>query len=482
MSHKESFAINPGTNIMDVLGHSGYSFNYAIADLIDNCLAAKANKIKLYIDVDQSTPFLYILDNGYGMTLDKMKEAAVIGFEDISKAREADDLGRFSTGLKSAAKSFCENLYICSRREGAIVNTIQLDFKYIKSQNKWEAFVVENDYLESLLECHGTVICCTDLTIFDKTDTSDIYTMIDDLELALSHIFGKYISSKKVEISIQLSGSVPRLIQGWNPFELPHNKSTKKVYETIIPFCKGEIQIKSYVLPVFSNLDSIDQKYINGRGLIDQQGFYIYRNDRLIYEGGWLNLPGLNLDDKSKYARIEVLIQSCLDEEFKINFSKNMLVVPLPLQKTFKDIAKKARSASRDSANYLKHPELKPALRSDDTKVWKTTHSSVGTSLQINDEHPLLVKLCQEMSPSNKNKLFKLLSKTIPIRMIQEQGMNVATYTDNEILELADNMYNNLKNKGLTLKEIKKQFTTMEPFKDYINVVIEYFEKIEEDD
>lgn len=482
MTHKESFAINPGTNIMDVLGHSGYSFNYAIADLIDNCLAAKASKIKLYIDVDQSAPYLYILDNGCGMTLNKMKEAAVIGFEDISKEREADDLGRFSTGLKSAAKSFCENLFICSMREGAAANTIQLDFRHIKSQNKWEAFVVQNDYLESLLERHGTVICCTDLTVFEKTQVSDIYTMIDDLERALSHIFGKYILSKNVEISIQLSGSVSRVIQGWNPFELPHNKSTKKVYETTIPFSNSEIQIKSYILPVYSNLDGIDQKYINGRGLIDQQGFYIYRNDRLIYEGGWLNLPGLNLDDKSKYARIEVLIPSCLDEEFKINFSKNTLVVPISLQNSFKDIAKKARGASRDSANYLKHPELKPALRSDDTKVWKTTHSSIGTSLLINDEHPLLVKLCQEMSPPNRIKLFKLLSKTIPIRMIQEQGINVATYTDNEILDLADNMYNNLKNKGLSLNEIKKQFTTIEPFKDHINVVIDFFEKIEEEE
>ncbi|UKI51889.1 MAG: hypothetical protein L6V79_06950 [Clostridium sp.] len=80
-------------------------------------------------------------------------------------------------------------------------------------------------------------------------------------------------------------------------------------------------------------MDSTDQQYMNGRGLIDQQGYYVYRNDRLIYEGGWLNLQGLNLDDKSKYARVEVNIPSQLDEEFKINFSKNSLVVPVELQK-----------------------------------------------------------------------------------------------------------------------------------------------------
>lgn len=111
MQHTEIFSISPGTNIMDVLGHSGYSFNFAIADLIDNCLAARASKIKLFFDIKDSCPYLYILDNGIGMSLSKIKEAAVIGFEEISKQRSNDDLGRFSTGLKSAAKSFCENMF-----------------------------------------------------------------------------------------------------------------------------------------------------------------------------------------------------------------------------------------------------------------------------------------------------------------------------------------------------------------------------------
>ena len=151
MQPTEIFSISPGTNIMDVLGHSGYSFDFAIADLIDNCLAAKASKVKLYFDVKSKAPYLYILDDGVGMSLSKIKEAAVIGFEEISKQRSNEDLGRFSTGLKSAAKSFCENMYICSKQEGLPASTVQLDFKHIKKSKKWEAFVVSNPALESLI-------------------------------------------------------------------------------------------------------------------------------------------------------------------------------------------------------------------------------------------------------------------------------------------------------------------------------------------
>ncbi len=481
MEHVEVFSISPGTNIMDVLGHSGYSFDFAIADLIDNCLAAKASKIKIFFNTKAETPFLYILDNGNGMSLPKIKEAAVIGLEEISKKRSNDDLGRFSTGLKSAAKSFCNNMFICSKLEGMPANTVQLNFRHIKETKKWEAFVVQQPSLEKLIGEHGTAICCSDLTVFNSATDSDVCATIDALESALSHIFGKYILSNKVEITIQNVDSKPIIVAGWNPFELPHNKSTKKVYETNFEYKGSSITIKAYVLPVFSNLDSDDQRYVNGRGLIDQQGFYVYRNDRLIYEGGWLNLQGINLDDKSKYARVEVDISSQLDEEFKINFSKNSLVVPVDLQNIFKDISKKVRAASRDSANYLKHPELKPRLKSDDTKVWKTSHSSVGTILSVNEEHPLIAKLCQDMSQTDRAKLFKLLSKTIPIRTIQEQGLSVDSYSEKDIFELTDSMYKNLKAQGLSLKEIKNKFASLEPFKEHIQSVIAYFEKMDEE-
>lgn len=486
MQQRESFSISPGTTIMDVLGHSGYSFNAAIADLIDNSLAAKATKVDLYFNFRAKCPYLYIKDNGLGMSLLKLKEAAVIGFEEISKERKIDDLGRFSTGLKSAAKSFCNNMYICSKQVDVPANTIQLDFQHIKSSKKWEAFVVTKPEIEALIGNQGTVVYCTDLTVFDDFNDSNIYGLIDDLEVSLSHVFGKYLLAQKVEISIQCHESKPITLQGWNPFDLPNNKSTKTIYERKIdykdysPLGDNSIIVKAYVLPVFANLDSIDQQYIKGRGLINQQGFYVYRNERLISEGGWLNLPDLELDDKSKYARIEVNILSNLDEMFKINFSKNSLTVPVGLQKIFKDIAKKVRAESRKSANYLKHPELKPRLKSDDTKVWVTSHSAVGTVLSVNGEHPLIEKLCMSMSQSDRNKLFKLLSQTIPIRTIQEQNLNTESYSERDILELTESMYNTLKQQGLSLSEIKKKIATVEPFKENLNTVIEFFDKLEE--
>lgn len=181
MSIKETFSISPGTNIMDVLGHSGYTFNFAIADLVDNCIAAHATQIKIYFDLSTSKPYLYICDNGEGMSLQKLKDAAIIGFKDISEQRDKTDLGRFSTGLKSAAKSICNNLYVCSKESGKDANTIQLDFGHIKRDQRWEAFIISNSEYEKTIREHGTVVVCTDFNSNSDLQSANVYNKIDDL-------------------------------------------------------------------------------------------------------------------------------------------------------------------------------------------------------------------------------------------------------------------------------------------------------------
>ena len=134
--------------MMDVLGHSGYTFNYAMADILDNCISAHAKNIKIYFDLTLKNPYLYILDDGDGMTFDELKNAAVIGYKDIGEKREEDDLGRYSTGLKSATRSFCDDVVISSKPYDNRCNSIEIDYSHITESKKWEAFI-----LRSSLQC-----------------------------------------------------------------------------------------------------------------------------------------------------------------------------------------------------------------------------------------------------------------------------------------------------------------------------------------
>ena len=375
----------------------------------------------------------------------------------------------------------CNNVFLCSKVKNQNANTIQIDYEHIKHSGKWEAFLLDDFPLKKLLKEKGTIVYCDRLTFFDNTVSIDqIYSKLEDLQTSLQHIFFKYLTEKEINIQIQMNDSNPIQLVGWNPFDLPENKSTKVIYTNTHTYKGSKISFQSYILPVFNNLSPVDQKYMQGKGLTEQEGFYVYRNGRLIKEGGWLDLPNLGFEEKCRYARIEVDIPSTLDKDFEINFSKNSLKVPDDLLDLFVSIATRARKESRNNFNYQKHPEFKRTVKKDENQVWKISHSNIGTVLSINPENPLIKELCSSLSTNQRKKLFTTLSKSLPINMIQTQDTQVPNYTKDEMMELIDEMYNRLKKDNLELSEIKRKLGSMDPFEHHRDYLIEYFEKKEE--
>ena len=132
----DSFDITPNTNLLDVLGHSGYSIQSAIADIIDNSISAKAKSIWVDMDYNDGNPTISIVDDGQGMSFEKLKQASIIAFKNMLEERAINDLGRFSTGINSASASMCDNLYIQSKVDKDIAHTILLDYESMR-QNGW---------------------------------------------------------------------------------------------------------------------------------------------------------------------------------------------------------------------------------------------------------------------------------------------------------------------------------------------------------
>lgn len=483
-ANKKTFDINPGTGIMDVLGHTGYTFNEAIADIIDNSISSKASAIEIHFSIDTEEPFLYILDNGNGMSFDELKSSAIIGNKKIEDKREEYDLGRFSTGLKSATKSFCDDVIISSKALDAQNHTINIDYNYIKNTNKWQAFEVDNFEFENKIENHGTLIYCNKLHIVDNNDNKDEwYKKIDSLNNSLSHVFGMFLLEEGLKIYIQVGDSMKNEVIGWNPFGLLENKSTRVLCSDKKELNGQTVYFKSYILPTYDNLSQKDKNYMLGNGLINQEGFYVYRNNRLIVDGGWLSLEKMNLDDKSKYARIRVDFPSSLDKEFKINFSKTKIEIPEELKKTFVIIAKQARTESRTSFNYLKNPEIKRNLKKNESeRLWNSSKNNGATVLFLNEKHPTIKEMLSPLSESEIKKFCTFISKSLPIALIQGQEISTVSYTENELRDLMEQTYNAFKKKDMDISLIKREMSRMEPYKDYINILLEFFTEKEDDD
>ena len=478
---KDTFEISPSTNIIDVLGSSGYSLETALSDIIDNSIAAKATKIELYFNIknlDDDT--VIIKDNGKGMSLEDLKKAAIIAHTGIDEEREDDDLGRYSMGLKSASMSFCDKLYIVSKQKDSDVNSICIDFEGIKANNSWTAYVLDCPELEELIDDCGTVIAWKKLSFIDKDsfDRGLLNSRLYSIETHISHVYAEYIKSNKVAIYLE-----DNLVEAWDPFML-YRDDVKILDIDPIMYKGSRIKVTPYILPVISSLAEDDQRNMMGRGLSEQQGFYVYRNNRLISEGGWLGLPGLNADNKSAYARIRIDISPKLDKEFKVNFMKNSLEIPDKLRTDFVGIARMARKESAHSFAYTKDPKIARRKKNKDIiPVWNVQHTEKAIVLSVNEEHPIINELMQQLGKRTSKKLFSLLAKSFPVALVQNNDVKEKGYSKGELWQLIDETYQSLVKQGMSDDKIKQTMVSMEPFSQnqYREILIEYFFGIEEE-
>ena len=115
--------------VIEGLRDTGYDFNTAIADIIDNSIAAEASKIDILIDMDpQNEVTVYIADNGIGMNLSELRNAMKYGSD---RRPDPSSLGKFGLGLKTASTSFCRKLSLISRGDDNTTRKVQWDLDYV---------------------------------------------------------------------------------------------------------------------------------------------------------------------------------------------------------------------------------------------------------------------------------------------------------------------------------------------------------------
>lgn len=479
---KEVISIEPSTNLMDVIA-SEYSFNSAIADLIDNCIDGKADTISVRFECVEGKYNLYILDNGTGMTKESLQKAGIIGFESSDEERVDSVLGRFSTGLKSASKHLGKRVVVTSKTRTSDRSILTIDFEELKETKQWKGYFLTSFEKESLVKDHGTLVSCLDLKSIKTLE--DLYAKADGLRSYLNHVFGKYLIDKKVKITLSTGSSREIELEGWNPFYLPNNHSTKLVLNRSVDYKGKKISFKIYILPSFNSLNNEDQAYMSGGGNVNNlnklQGFYIYRNKRLISEGGWI-LPEFDITDKTKYARIDVSIPSALDKYFHVNLTKTKVEIPSELAPQFKAIAQKARTESNKNYNYKKRPETKPRLNKREDTVWISVKKNKTTVLRLNKDSAVLKRLCKRLSESEFDQLINLISKSFPFGYANSQNVTPEEYSEAEIISMAKKLYFSLKEDGLNDEDINKKITNTEPFNRYPTIVYDVFDQIESED
>jgi hypothetical protein len=329
----------------------GYDFVHAVADLVDNSIAAGASRVDITVQFDGGASWVRITDNGEGMTGSTLTDAMRYGSD---RRYTADDLGKFGLGLKTASMSQCRRLTVASRtdprRRKLEVRVLDLD--EIEKTDKWEVYDLDSsqrmEHLTLPLDDHtGTVVLWEELdrvlnykVPWGERAKSGLLTLAERLDQHLGMVFHRFLAGearRRRKLAITINGTA---VEPWDPFARGEKHTeglTAQEFELHTSSGKGTVGYRPYVLPPkqrFSSDTAFERVGGPARWNL-QQGFYIYRADRMIQSGGWCRMR--TADEHTKLARAALEFYPDLDSAFEINVAKIRVTLPPELRDQLKE-------------------------------------------------------------------------------------------------------------------------------------------------
>lgn len=469
----------PSANILlSSLRSVGYTPETAIADIVDNSLSAKASIVDIYFDWEKQR--ITIADNGEGMTRNELLSSMSIGSSDPLNDRSIHDLGRFGMGMKTASFSLGKKLTVISKSNNEISNACW-DLDYVRQSDKWEilindssdAFIGELSDTISQYSC-GTIVCISNVDKLISSDSSaekkKFYKMIDNVKSHLSLVFHRFMESG--EIQIRFNGT---LLNPWNPF-IPNNNARQELEQEEVYENGHKVIIKPYVLPHKTKFANDDEfKEAGGyKGWLQHQGFYVYRNRRLIIYGTWFGL--LKKEMSYNLARIRLDIYSDSDFDWQIDIKKSKAVPPAYTDDIIRIAAEKTSRKSvkvynsRGTYSGGKGNANTPQL----SYVWEQRKDSRGVySFYLNKKHTLLNKLKSTLNSEQKDILKAYLSLVEKCSPMELSGVNNTLGNKNQSFSSqeydilvceAKNLIKTLINSGISKAEVRNLIQQMPDF------------------
>lgn len=365
MPSRAVYSVTPSAaRLTESLRDIGYDFVTAVADVVDNSIAADASRIDIILDADRDDPWVVIADDGAGLTANTINEALRFGSR---SSYLLGDLGRYGLGLKTASLSQCRAVTLASRRPGTNRTSVRkLDLDVIAEWDEW--LVVDPGRSPAAIaavalldEQMSTVVVWEQLDrlLPGRRDTGfarrRLQTSRRRLVEHLSMVFHRYLDGDADHrVTMTVNGEK---VQSWDPFataEAATRELTPHTFELAHGDAIGTVMLRRWVLPArhrFSSPEIFD-RLAGPLKWNRQQGLYVYRANRLVQWGGWGGLRAI--DEHTKLARASLEFNTDLDAAFAINVAKIKVAMPPELRQMLErpvnELCQSAEASYRRSA------------------------------------------------------------------------------------------------------------------------------------
>lgn len=392
----------------------GYSFEAALADIIDNSIGKGAKEINVNFRF-KDNPYIAIIDDAQGMDEKELESAMRYGSRSSLEIRDKNDLGRFGLGLKMASLSQCRKLTVVTKKNGEI-NSARWDLDYIIKKSDWTLLRLEETEIDSLPHIDslksqesGTIVIWE---VFDRMINESIQpqkVFDEKIDIARSHlglVFHRFLDSVN-PLKIYFNKS---RIDPVDPF-LIDNPATQPLQEQDLVIDGSVIKVKPYVLPYSSKLSAKDKRLLGTVDLKQNQGFYVYRNKRLIIWGTWFRL--IKQYELNKLARVRVDIPNTLDSIWEIDIKKSAASLPDIVKRNLVAIVENAVGRSESVYKYRGRNINKDDL----IHIWNTVDDRGNIQYIVNRDIPLYQSLEKSLDEEELNyldSLIKMIESSFP--------------------------------------------------------------------
>lgn len=421
---------DPGRTI-EGLRDTGYQFETAVADLIDNSIAAGATKVDIKVVQSYRGEVRFLIaDNGSGMDREGLQRAMRYG---SPRRSDPSSLGKYGLGLKTASTAFCRRLSLISRSSGADnARMATWDLDHVVENRKWLLQLSDEPDSEALehldevaMDSSGTVVLWTKVDRLLKNyqnpagshASKALKKRCVDLRAHIAMTYQRFLDmsdhrARNMEIVLNGESVVP-----WDPFqkissELVAEEEVEVEGDDVI---LGEFRVRAYILPRRGEYSS-ESLEKEARLSSDMQGFYVYREERLIHSAGWLGM--FQKEPHGTLLRVEFSFDHRLDGAFRLDIKKSTIILndeiwdllkeqflPAPRREANRryrrgrqiDISNRAKDAHVASNNSIRNKEAdidrSPSINIEDPNTGEVT---------VTNEHgsfPMKLRISSAMKP-----------------------------------------------------------------------------------
>lgn len=405
----ERIKLAPDAGLVKSLGVN-HTLESAIADLVDNSIDAGASRVSIrLLTRDDRLTQVEVLDNGRGMDAAAANAAMTIGHQ---REYTDGDLGHFGMGLKAASFGHSDVLTVWSTQHGA--TPVGRRIRRANFSRDFTCEVLSADVAAEHAADRHVVLGSLEGTSAIWTEVRNAYrgrnpdearswlsTRNEVLRSHLGVTFHRLLTANRLHIDVLIDELGEALagpgipVMPIDPFGYATSGHPEYPKDLVAKAGETRVDLMCHVWPAKSDVTGFRIGTKSGEQF---QGFYIYRNDRLLQIGGWSDtatptsgrqLARVVLEDTGAIGPFVTMSPEKSGLKFEPIFHDAINKAEASDGSTFLTFLQDAESIYTD-ANKRKR-RRKPVIRPD-KGVAPTVRKRIGTELSFIDGDAVNIK------------------------------------------------------------------------------------------